>query len=360
MASGEFEVLDVIKPIFVIVDAHRKIIMIQQPLVTIIVPVYNVEKYLRRCLDSIVSQTYTNFEVILVDDGSPDHCGEICDEYAAKDIRFRVLHQQNGGVSIARNAGLVECLNAGQSDYICFIDADDFIAPEMLHCMVRIAQSNDFDITTIGYNDVWENGKIKCGSDQWGRSENAKEIQIQVLRDILPSFPCGKLFKRYLWETIRFPEKMRMEDFFIMAHVFFLARKICVYGDLALYFYNHENVNSFSNSIGLTNYIRLRYDWFLGWKERESLAKHFAPAYQEECSVQAIHRSVRAGLMNWNENALSEGEYKNILQYLKAHRHIHVNLSLSLGRYLLLHGNKSLLHLIGWTQCWDKRRRIKF
>lgn len=77
-----------------------------QPLVTIIVPVYKVEKYLRRCLDSITAQTYTNFEVILVDDGSPDRCGEICDEYAVKDRRFRVIHQRNGGLSAARNAGL--------------------------------------------------------------------------------------------------------------------------------------------------------------------------------------------------------------------------------------------------------------
>lgn len=77
-----------------------------QPLVTIIVPVYKVEKYLRRCLDNIVAQTYTHFEVILVDDGSPDRCGEICDEYAAKDTRFRVIHQKNGGVSAARNTGL--------------------------------------------------------------------------------------------------------------------------------------------------------------------------------------------------------------------------------------------------------------
>lgn len=77
-----------------------------QPLVTIIVPVYKVEKYLRRCLDSIAAQTYTNFKAILVDDGSPDRCGEICDEYAAKDTRFRVIHQKNSGVSAARNSGL--------------------------------------------------------------------------------------------------------------------------------------------------------------------------------------------------------------------------------------------------------------
>lgn len=87
-----------------------------QPLVTIIIPVYKVEKYLRRCLDSIAAQTYTNFEVILIDDGSPDRCGEICDAYAAKDARFRVIHQENRGVSAARNAGLDDYLKGRKRD----------------------------------------------------------------------------------------------------------------------------------------------------------------------------------------------------------------------------------------------------
>ena len=95
----------------------------QQPLISVIVPVYKVEKYLHRCVDSILNQTYRNLEIILVDDGSPDNCGAICDEYAAKDNRIRVIHQENTGVSAARNAGLEACTG----EYVAFVDSDDYV-----------------------------------------------------------------------------------------------------------------------------------------------------------------------------------------------------------------------------------------
>lgn len=97
------------------------------PLISVIVPVYNVESYIHRCIDSILNQTYVNLEIILVDDGSPDNCGQICDEYAQKDNRIIVIHQSNGGLSVARNAGLNKCTGK----YIGFVDSDDCIHPEM-------------------------------------------------------------------------------------------------------------------------------------------------------------------------------------------------------------------------------------
>lgn len=103
------------------------------PIVSIIVPIYNVEKYLRECLDSILVQTFTDWECLLVDDGSPDKCGEICDEYAAKDKRFRVFHKENGGVSSARNLGL----DKAKGEWVTFVDADDMIAPNFLRALVE-------------------------------------------------------------------------------------------------------------------------------------------------------------------------------------------------------------------------------
>ena len=108
------------------------------PELSIIVPVYKVEPYLPKCIDSILAQTFTDFELILVDDGSPDHCGEICDEYAARDERIIVIHQENRGVSAARNAGL----DIARGKYIGFVDSDDWIHPEMYEKMIRIAVSN--------------------------------------------------------------------------------------------------------------------------------------------------------------------------------------------------------------------------
>ena len=114
----------------------------REPKISVIVPVYKVEPYLRKCLDSIINQTYRNLQIILVDDGSPDNCGAICDEYASKDSRIEVIHQENGGVSAARNAGLK--LAAG--DYIGWVDSDDWIEPDMYAYMLENMQKYEADI----------------------------------------------------------------------------------------------------------------------------------------------------------------------------------------------------------------------
>ena len=112
------------------------------PKVSIIVPVYNVEKYLRRCIDSILRQTLTDIEVILVDDGSFDSSGKICEEYARKDSGLRVIHQKNAGVAVARNTGL----DIASGDYIAFVDSDDYIEPNMYQSMMQVANQYDCDV----------------------------------------------------------------------------------------------------------------------------------------------------------------------------------------------------------------------
>lgn len=122
------------------------------PEISVIVPVYKVEPYLRKCVDSILAQTFTDIELILIDDGSPDNCGAICDEYAAKDNRVVVIHQQNAGVSAARNAGL----DIARGSYIGFVDSDDWIEPEMYETMLRTAKESNADVVICGakYTDV--------------------------------------------------------------------------------------------------------------------------------------------------------------------------------------------------------------
>lgn len=128
----------------------------KQPLISVIVPVYNVEPYLRDCVDSIIAQTYTNLEIILVDDGSPDGCPGICDEYAQKDFRVRVIHKENGGASVARNIGLMCCTGG----FITFIDSDDSIDPNWIESMyVSIA---DFDFVIAGVTYVKNGINNKC------------------------------------------------------------------------------------------------------------------------------------------------------------------------------------------------------
>ncbi len=123
----------------------------QQPLITIIVPVYQVMDYLHRCVDSILAQDYQNFELILIDDGSPDKCGLICDEYAKQDARISVIHQENQGLSMARNVGL----SLMKGDYVTFIDSDDYVAPDYLSFLFSLLSSNEADLSICGFYDVY-------------------------------------------------------------------------------------------------------------------------------------------------------------------------------------------------------------
>lgn len=120
--------------------------MNEEKLLSVIVPVYKVEPYLRRCVDSIRNQTYKNLQIILVDDGSPDRCGEICDAYAEIDERIIAVHQKNRGLSGARNTGL----RYAKGEYVAFVDSDDWIAPTMYETLVRMIEKNDLDIARCG------------------------------------------------------------------------------------------------------------------------------------------------------------------------------------------------------------------
>ena len=119
--------------------------MNNNPKISVIVPVYKVEKYLDKCVESIVNQTYKNLEIILVDDGSPDNCPAMCDEWAEKDERIRVIHKENGGLADARNAGM----DIATGDYIGFVDSDDWIEPNMYEVLLKNALKYDADISTI-------------------------------------------------------------------------------------------------------------------------------------------------------------------------------------------------------------------
>ena len=121
--------------------------------ISVIVPVYGVENYLPACIDSILAQTHEDFQLILVDDGSPDRCGAICDEYAAKDSRIVVIHQENGGLSAARNTGIDWVFDNSESRWLNFIDSDDIVSPVYLETLYRCAAQNDADITVTGIHN---------------------------------------------------------------------------------------------------------------------------------------------------------------------------------------------------------------
>ena len=127
-----------------------------EELVTIVVPVYKVEKYIDKCINSILSQTYKNLEIILVDDGSPDDCGKICDRYAKLDTRINVIHKENGGLSDARNAGN----DVAKGKFISFIDSDDYIEPEYIEILYKAIKKDETDIAISSHKVIYESGAI--------------------------------------------------------------------------------------------------------------------------------------------------------------------------------------------------------
>ena len=151
-------------------------------LISVIVPIYKVEKYLAQCVDSILSQTHRDLEIILVDDGSPDGCGAMCDDYAKRDSRVRVIHKENGGLSDARNAGLAVCTG----DYIGFVDSDDYIAPDMYETLAAFAEKEDLDVAMCGVTDVWPDHEDGTGIF----APMVLTDKVDIIREIFVS-PCG-------------------------------------------------------------------------------------------------------------------------------------------------------------------------
>jgi len=211
---------------------------VKQLKISVIVPVYKVEPYLRKCLDSIVGQTYSNLEIILVDDGSPDNCGAICDEYAAKDDRVIVLHQENAGVSAARNAGL----NVSTGDYISFVDSDDWIEPEMYGHMLSLMDKHSAKLVCAGRYDVSEKtGKRTVGlCPKEEEAVTAEEMVGRIfLWDGCDSSACDKLYHRSLLEGFRYPEGKVCEDVPVTYQIVLKAGR-AVFCDKPFYNYYHR------------------------------------------------------------------------------------------------------------------------
>ena len=205
----------------------------EKPLLSIIVPVYKVENYLQKCIDSILAQTFTDFELILVDDGSPDDCPALCDATAEKDARVRVIHQKNGGLSAARNAGL----DAARGAWIGFVDSDDYIEPEMYEVLYQAVQSTGADLALCDYAEVDEAGK-PCPPMHVSLSEGELTGQKLLKRasGLMVQLAWNKLYRRAIFTQLRYPEGKLNEDLFLIPEVCLQIQKAVVVPK-ALYYY---------------------------------------------------------------------------------------------------------------------------
>lgn len=200
--------------------------------VSVIVPVYKVEPYLKRCVDSILAQTYGDFEVILVDDGSPDNCGRICDEYARLDGRVVAIHQQNGGLSAARNAGLDWMFANSNSRYVSFIDSDDWIAPNYLEELRKGCER--CDVACVEPLEIKEGEAVEghAGEVIWDTMPPGVYWRCRYL----PMTAWGKMFKRDMLKKVRFPVGKIHEDEYVIPGLLFACKRVAS-SDAKLYIY---------------------------------------------------------------------------------------------------------------------------
>lgn len=279
--------------------------------ISIIVPIYNMETYLERCVDSILKQTYSNLEIILVDDGSSDSSPKMCDQYAVKDPRIKVVHKTNGGLSSARNAGL----DNATGDYIGFVDSDDYISTDMYNVLVGRLEESDCDIANAMYVRADENGntfpsRVPHNTDTEISSEQfVRELMLHT-GDVSV---CTKLFRAEIFNGIRFPEGKLNEDLLFMLEVFTKVNKVAFAAHVGYYYF----VRSGSTSSGYGKAVIDMVDNSLRAKELVDIA---FPNIRTETERFAMYQHMAYLLLvPKSEATKNNAVYKNALRYLRRH-----------------------------------------
>lgn len=252
-------------------------------LISIIVPVYNVEEYITKCLDSICEQTYKNIEIILVDDGSTDKSGSICDEYSNRDKRIKVIHKDNTGVSDSRNKGL----DIANGDFIGFVDSDDWIDCDMYRILYEALKANQADISICGYAEM-RNNELKHSfyTDTSIIYNNMQAIEELVKENSFGDYLWNKLFYKKLFDTIEFPLGRTMEDKATMYKIFDQCNSIVYLSDI-LYYYR-KNQDGICSNITLTN----RYGNYKAESERYIYLSNKYPGIESLLITKFINSSL--------------------------------------------------------------------
>lgn len=212
----------------------------KKELISVVVPVYNVQNYLKRCVDSIIEQTYSNLEIILVDDGSTDMSGKICDEYAEKDKRIVVIHQSNGGLSQARNSGMK--IMTGK--YVTFIDSDDYVSKDYVQYLFDMIKKYDADVSICLHRNFYENGHFD--------HERSKHVEIKIFdgesavidlcyQKSIPNSAWAKMYKTFLLKDIEYPVGRLYEDLGTTYKIFLKSKKIVFSSKEKYYYFQRAN-----------------------------------------------------------------------------------------------------------------------
>ncbi len=282
-------------------------------MISVIVPIYNIENHLSKCLYSILNQTYKDFELILVDDGSTDTSGAICDEFAEKDNRITVIHKENGGVSSARNEGL----SYARGEYITFVDGDDFVNDRMLEILLKNAQEHNCDISCCQLQTVYDNGtKTKSFANKSGVIPKEKIIENYFFdaftKEIMYS-QCNKIFKKELLLNIYYKDYKYGEDILFVFEALSKSNGI-YYDDYIGYLYLRRE-----DSAMATKFNANRIDYINAAREIEAICKKDFPfAYNNARKWVFLHSlNTCRNISTYNLKKANIVWFSNEIQYLK-------------------------------------------
>ncbi|MDD5831769.1 MAG: glycosyltransferase, partial [Lachnospira sp.] len=247
------------------------------PLISVIVPIYNVEKYLARCVDSIVNQTYKNLEIILVDDGSPDRCPQMCDDYAKKDSRIKVVHKKNGGLSDARNAGIA----VATGEYISFIDSDDYVSDDFFECLLDVMNKENSDIAECSVVKFYEDNRFDEFSDDLSVKtyDTQDAMSALIAENPFHQHVWNKLYKTELVKDIPYAVGKLNEDEFWTYRVFGRANKVARINKTMYYYFQR------SSSIMGVGYNIRRLDALEGKANRQKYIENNFPDLSTQAKI---------------------------------------------------------------------------
>lgn len=279
-------------------------------MITVIIPVYNVEKYLTKCVDSVLNQTCRDLEVILVDDGSPDDCPALCDAYGKKDPRVRVIHRDNGGLSAARNTGL----SAARGSFIGFVDSDDWVAPDMYERLLAALLEHDADIAVCNFSSVDERkGTARtAGASQKTVLEHGDATRFLLEDDVLQNYVWNKLYDARLWTDVRFPAGQTFEDINTTYKVFEKARRCVLLPDVGYYYLVRRT------GIVQSRSIRNKIDCVRANLERLAALSDKYPECRDIMTAGVLCAVIRVWSLAWTNRDLAEGIYREELRRFAA------------------------------------------
>lgn len=247
----------------------------EEVLVSVVIPVYNVEKFLKKCVESVLNQTYRNLEIILVDDGSTDSSGRMCDELGNCDERVIVIHKKNGGLSDARNVGL----NVARGVYYAFVDSDDYISPDMVEIMVKSVRENSCEIAICNMIRFSESGE----SALFYHPVAQKQILLgdDRFKTLQQPSVCNKLFRASLFQNIRFPKGKYYEDTFVYHELLYRAQNVVLTGSNSYWYLERAD-----SIVGSPKYTFRYFDFIEAvWKRAEFLIENNVKPYGEEACL---------------------------------------------------------------------------